>query len=810
MKKLLAVIAILGLFSTAYAQTGTIKGTIKTSDQQPAAFVNVWLEGTNKGVSTDAQGEYELRNVKEGSYTLIASYVGLKKKEVEVSVTRGETTVVPALSLEVDSEQLQEVVVQSDKFNRFVQLKTEYVAKLPLENIENPQVYNTISSELLKEQVVTSFDDALKNAPGVEKLWESTGRGGDGAGYFSLRGFAVQPAITNGLLGLTNGSLDPANIERIEVIKGPSGTLYGSSLISYGGLINVVTKKPYYTFGGEITYTAGSFGLNRIVADINAPLSKEKNVAARVITAYHYENSFQDAGFRRSFFIAPSLSYQVNDRLSFLVNTEFISSEGTNPTMLFLYRSAPLEYEDMEDLNYNPDLSLTSNDITIKNPKYNLQAQMNYKISEQWTSQTAITRGLAKSDGYYTYLWDNYLENRDFSLFVSDQNSSTASTDIQQNFIGDFNIGRLRNRMVVGFDYFHRNVIDNSSGYKILHNISAQGDDINYVDPYTGDTFAPHYLSRQSVDALLEDSPRNNSNSKEEIYSAYVSDVINFTSGLSLMASLRLDYFDTEGDIKTDEDDYDQVALSPKFGLVYQPIPEKLSLFANYMNGFSNVAPAPVYDDEGENILGTQTFEPEQANQMEFGIKTNLFSDKLVSTISFYDIQVYNRVFANAANPSNSVQGGEVESKGIEIDVNANPVSGLNIIAGYSYNDSKVTDGDAISSFAEEGKRPGEAGPKNMFNGWASYRFTKGALQGFGLGFGANVAGERIVLDSDATGLFTLPGYTLFGATAYYNTDDYRLALKVDNLTNEEYYKGWSTINPQEPRSVSASFTYKF
>src|SRR6201999_4346971 len=116
---------------------------------------------------------------------------------------------------------------------------------MPLKSIENPQVYSTVSSDLLKQQAITNFDDALKNVPGVHKLWESTGRGyGDGTSYFSLRGFEAQATMVNGLPGLTSGSLDPANIERIEVIKGPSSTLFGSSIVSYGGLINTVTKRP--------------------------------------------------------------------------------------------------------------------------------------------------------------------------------------------------------------------------------------------------------------------------------------------------------------------------------------------------------------------------------------------------------------------------------------------------------------------------------------------------------------------------------------------------------------------------------------
>src|SRR5690606_2124109 len=156
-------------------------------------------------------------------------------------------------------------------------------------NLENPQVYNTVSSEILKQQVITTYDDAMRNVPGISRTWESTGRAGDGAAYFALRGFDAQPALINGLPGLTSGNLDPVNVEEIQVIKGPSATLFGGSFYSYGGMINTITKKPYYDFGGEVAYNTGSFGLNRVSADVNTPLSKTKKIALRINTAFHTE-----------------------------------------------------------------------------------------------------------------------------------------------------------------------------------------------------------------------------------------------------------------------------------------------------------------------------------------------------------------------------------------------------------------------------------------------------------------------------------------------------------------------------------------
>lgn len=784
---------------TAQQNNGKIKGNITTSDGEMAAGVNIILKNSKYGTISDENGAFEFGRVKANTYTLQVSLSGYETLEQEVIVSGSETTTLN-LQLKVSNKQLKEVIITNSRGKAFPKQST-YVSKMPLKNVENPQVYNIVSSELMKEQAITSYDDALKNVPGIQKLWESTGRGGDGGSYYSLRGFEIQANVVNGLPGLTSGSLDPANIERIEVIKGPSGTLFGSSLVSYGGLINTVTKKPYSGFGGEVSYLAGSFGLNRVTADINTPLDDADNVAFRINAAYQTENSFQDAGFRTSMFVAPSLSYKVNDKLSFLINTEFMFEEKTTPSMLFLGRDAPLQFKDLADLNYKTDLSFYSNDLPMKNPRFNLQGQMTYKISDQWTSQTVLSRTSTKSKGYYSYIYDNENGNRDFGFWITKENSQTATTDIQQNFIGDFKIGNMRNRLVVGVDYYERNSMFAGSGYGKLYNVTAQGA-VTQLD-----TINTYYLSQTSVDKLLAGEEGPNYHSKDATYSAYASDVLNITPTLLAMASLRVDYFDTEGNIKVDTDDYTQTALSPKFGLVYQPIKDQLSVFANYMNGFRNIAPSAIYDANGD-FIGSKTFEPEHANQLEAGVKADLFSGKLTATASYYDINVANLV---TSNPMYSSQGGEARSQGFEFDLNAAPLKGLSIIAGYSHNDSKITKGDENNVWLDQGKRPFWSGPKNLVNLWATYKFDEGLLENFGLGFGGNYASENAILDSSVTGKFVLPEYTVINGSVFYNSNKVRVSLNVNNITNKDYFNGgWSTVNPQKPRNVVASFAYKF
>lgn len=807
MKNLFLTLTMFLLNFVAIAQKNTITGTVVDNNQTPLFGVNVLLKENSKGSQTNLKGQFSISNLPDGQYTLLLSYLGFKSQEITVSISDNQKHNLKTIILFEGNEILNEVTVTGERRNKFSRKKTAYVSKLPLKDIENSQVYSTVTNEILKSQLVTNFDDALKNATGVEQLWTSTGRGGDGAGYYSLRGFSVQPQLVNGLPGLTNGTINPANIERIEVLKGPSATLFGNAVSSYGGLINVVTKKPYAGTGGELSFTTGSFGLNQIVGDFNTALNKNENLYFRLNTAYTTEQSFQDAGFRKSFFIAPSLSYKVNNRLSFSFYGEITQAEQTNPTFLFLNRSAPTAAANLDELNYNNQLSFTSNDLTLQNPTQNYRIEMDYKLSDRWKSQTLLSKSSTSTKGYYSYLFDfGILADNTFSRFINKQNANTQTTGIQQNFIGDFKIGAIRNRLVIGADYFNETQTNNSSGYAFYGNITPQGGS-NGDNPFTSDVETDLFpLSTSGVDAVLASQGVSNVKSNYEIFSLYASDVINFTDKFSAMIGLRLDHFNNEGDILNLDDDYKQTTLSPKFGLIYQPIKDKLSLFGNYQNGFTNVAPQLVGNpNDGPQTL--QNFDPEQANQLEFGIKTNLFQNRLNATISYYDILVKDRVITDPSSPFNKIQGGEVESRGFEIELNANPIKGLNIRAGFSNNESETT----VSDNAEIlNRRPLEAGPETLYNLWANYQFQNGSLKGFGLGFGFNGASERFAINYASTGEFILPSYIIANASIFYQADKYRIGLKVNNAFDKEYYKGWTTINPQTPRAVLANFSYQF
>lgn len=175
-------------------------------------------------------------------------------------------------------------------------------------------------------------------------------------------------------------------------------------------------------------------------------------------------------------------------------------------------------------------------------------------------------------------------------------------------------------------------------------------------------------------------------------------------------------------------------------------------------------------------------------------------------TISYYNIEVKDIVRAYAANPNFSIQDGTQLSKGIEAEIIARPVIGLNVIAGFSYNDSKYTKADEDV----EGRRPETAMSPYTANLWVSYNLLSGKAKGLGFGIGGNYASDNMISNSISYGVFTLPEYVVLNATVFFDQPKYRIGLKVDNLTNQEYWIGYTTMDPQKLRSVVGSISFKF
>lgn len=786
------------------------------SDKAPIKNALLRLVNTPYQAKTNNLGEYYFDNVPAGDYTLqvVLNDIELTREPIRIEKDVYE---IPVIYTAVENNVIEGITVYAVSRNKFLDKDSISIAKMPLKNLENPQMYTSINQQILKEQLVYDVSDALKNVPGIVKMQGSAGRAGDGSFYYNLRGFPTRVSMVDGVPATTNSEIDPADIERIDVIKGPSGTLYGGAVNSFGGLINVVTKKPKDYFGGEVSYLLGSYNLNRVTADVYGPITDSRKTLFRLNAAYQYQNGFRDSEFRKSMFVAPTLSYQVNDRLKFNLGAQIYTYEGTNTPIIFLPRNRAFIATNPNELGYDWKKSYSNNDMSLKAPSINVKAEVNYKISDNWSSQTLISRNYRKTEGLYQYQFmrgdtDNILERN-----VQWQNGEGASTSFQQNFNGEFKIGKIKNKLLIGLDYLNQSLNNNLSPIVAFDRID--GKDLNA--PVGGAVTGTYgSISKDLALKRIQDAteaaikagkmPLVRNTASSNIYGAYVSDAVYITDRLITLLSLRFDHYESNGqlDLNTNINTgtFNQNAWSPKVGLLYQIFKDRLSAYANYMNGFSNVVPVaqPLADYSGD-------FKPQRSNQWEVGVKGNLWRNKVNFTVGYYDILVDNMLRTDVVyrdgKPNNvTIQDGEQRSKGLEIETILNPIQGLNIMAGYSYNDSKFVRAAANV----EGRRPSSSGPANVFNSWISYILPINGLQGLGVGFGVNRVGQQITVDNVTTGQFIFPAYTLINASLSLEKERYRLGFKMNNLGNVQYFAGQGVIVAQMPRNFVAEVSLKF
>ncbi|MBV7441439.1 TonB-dependent receptor [Weeksellaceae bacterium TAE3-ERU29] len=752
--------------------------------------------------------------------------------------------------------QLDEVIITG--VERVTARKSEDVAKIPLANLENPQVYMGITQALILQQKLYNLEDVVKNAPGISALGgNAKGFVGYGGESFISRGFETEIRALNGMATDLNLSTDIQNTSKIEVIRGPSATLFGGIVTSYGGVINRVTKKPYSTFGASVDYSGGSYAYQRLGVDVNVPLNKEKTFLSRLNVAIHNQGNNKDnGGYERGTLIAPSFTYKPNDDLSINISAEITHREnagisqgiGVNliPSQLNSYLSKILTKQglpeaqikqllsfmpknikemfgtnDISKLELDPYRSFVDRSLGLNNKIFTVVGDIDYKLSDHWTSKTSAIYNTGDDEGFMPrlVLIPNVVPallkslptgKPDFGTPGADHyariganwKSSLNAYQIQQNFIGDFNIGKMRNRMVVGLDYYHREY--NASYTSYVGNLFGIPFNQIFDTPLRrGEAPGYYNFNKINIEKMIAEKPVKTNGGKDNrtsTYAMYINDVLNITDQLILNAGVRVDKFDNKGSYNGKTNKYEgalqQTAIAPKFGLIYQVLKDKVTLFTNYQSGFKNVEQL---DKQGN------PFKPEYATQYEGGVKFSLFNDLFTGTASYYNIRVENVVRYDLATQW-EIQDGVKTSKGFEVQLLGNPTPQFNILLGYAYNDSKYEKASADVV----GLRPADAGAENQFNVWGHYHFNEtSALNGLSIGAGMNYVGETMVFNFNRDGSLNIPAYTLANMKLSYDRDNYSFGLRVNNLLNEEVWTGSYFVSSLMQRQIVGSIAIK-
>ena len=687
----------------------------------------------------------------------------------------------PAESLTQDDQSIELLVTGEQDSYRVTEGSTATRTDTPLRDI--PASIQVIPRQVIEDQRAIRLDEALRNVGSVT-FSNSVGNRGQN---FLVRGFSATQ-YRNGLREDAGGggsfntrtAQETADLERIEVLKGPASVLFGQG--EPGGIINLVTKKPLSTPYYNIEFTAGSFDFYRPTLDFSGPLNEDGSLAYRLNIAYESAGSFRDFTDSRRYFIAPSLTWIISPSTKLTLEASYLQDRRSPDTGLIVLNGS----DRPANLPFNRTLADPDN-YAMNFDETRAYLFLDHKFSDDISVRTAFR---------YTTSFESFREGLSFINRLRDDNRTVelgiSSTDqfyetytFQNDFIWEFKTGAIAHTLLFGLE------VNNGFG-RFSSQVPPEQQNV------TGgllDIFEPNYnaITYTGGFQVFEDGDFQ----KRNMFGVYLQDQITIANNIKLLVGGRFDSVDTEQLFQVDEFVVEQrdSAFSPRLGLVYQPN-ANLSLYASYSRSF-----VPVLGRSAIN----EPFQPTRGTQYEVGAKADFLDGRLSATLSAYNITRSNITTPDPDNPDFSIQVGEQRGRGIDLDVVGEISPGWNIIASYALIDATITEDNRF----EVGNRLNNI-PNNAASLWTTYTVQSGDLAGLGFGVGAFFVGERT---GDLANSFTLPEYTRVDAAVYYNRDNFRAALNFKNLFGTEYFAGSqsrTSVIPGVPFEVLGTVSWEF
>ena len=776
-----------------YSETpaGGIAGKVATPDNQPVASVTVTIKENGYSAYTDENGEFVIRGLKEGIYTLEISIIGLAPQQKQIEIKKDQTASV-AIILTEDAKRLSEVIISTGK-----RLNSRPVAigKMDIHPMDLPQSLAIVGQGMIREQQAQRLGDVIKNVNGV---YVTTTRGAVQES-FGARGYSFGSTnlFKNGARVNSGTMPEMSSLERVEVLKGSSAILYGQ--VAPGGIVNMVTKQPKFNFGGEVSMRVGSFDLYKPAFDVYGPISSI--IAYRLNGTYEKAGSYRNGVKSERYYVNPSLLFKFNDNTDLVLEGDYLKH------------------------NFTPDFGIPSLDNT-KIPALprsaffgadwqysNVQqstatATLRHRFSNAWKLNTSFSYQNYQRD----YLAIERLQaaaNGDLNRPLGRQQNGENYYTGQVNLNGKFATGRIEHSLLAGADA-DRTVTDNTD----FSFPSTTYDRINIFDP-------AKFVRRSDVPVATAIRERRAPMNRVGIY---VQDLIKLSSQFNVLVGGRWSCVETKGIDSTNLTNGARTvgktrfnnAFSPRVGVVYKPT-TGTSVFASYANSFTV--------NTGQDIEG-KTLPPSIIDQYELGVKNELLNGKLSANLTLYRIINNNLVqtlpFLADGTPNNNsnikVLTGQTLSDGVEVDLAAHPVKGFDITAGYSYNFARYTETPNSPGSNKAGERLVN-NPAHTANGTLFYTFQKQGLKGLRVGASVFYVGERFggwnntVNQTQAySRLIPVAGFTTLDLSAGYNWQKVSLLAKVSNVTNTlNYYVHENySINPIPPTQFVTTVSYKF
>jgi iron complex outermembrane receptor protein len=765
--------------ATLFAQKpgGCVNGWVIKSSGKPASFFNISLLKSGKRTKTDKTGFFLLQNVQTGTDTIVVSGPEAETYKHAIEIKSTGITNIDTIRLFKNAIELQNVEIISHASHTYKSDYSFFGNKTQTLIIDLPQAISTVTSELIKDKMELTLKDALNDVAGVNQY--------SGFDEYNIRGFRAENSRDiDGLRGYntTYTSTMLVNIERIEVIKGPTATLYGNC--DPGGTINLVTKKPLDTTRAELNVYTGTWNHFRAGGDITGPLNNSKTLLFRLNAGYDNTNSFRDQTYAKSYELAPSFTFVPNDRLKVNVNFS-ISNIHT-----VLDQGQPGYEEDNNLLSTPINLTLSQPGDYLHETDIASIVSGTYKLTKNLTFSTGylnyITRQNVASHGF-----NNYITPDSVSLYYLTFNYHTNTSTLTNYLIYKLKTGVASHQLLAGFDFIRSSVGLNQQYWELPQYGVGNG----IVGTFSLKN--PQYKQQPAGTYQASAYDNDEADVDDNLYHTaglYVQDQVS-AGKWDLLGSLREEHY-----LADDGSGLNEAVFLPRIGVTYA-IQPNVSGYATYNNGF----------DAFEAATTAQVFntplKPNTSHLLEAGLKGNFFNDKLFASVAVYQLLLQN-VAVNAGDPGNPnlyVQQGENRSRGFEAEATGNILPNLSVNLSYAYCIALVTQSTIPS---QVGTRV-ENAPKNESGSWIQYIFDQGTLKGFGVSVGHSQVGERTTLDP----AITLPGYLVINGGIHYTHKHYRFAANVFNITNKTYWMGaYDNVDkwPGAPRNGMINLGYTF
>lgn len=692
-------------------------------------------------------------------------------------------------------EILREVII-SNKHQ-----KTPSVVRSNIKPLDLPQSFQVIGSTIIEQQQSIRLSDVIKNANGV---YVGSARGGAQESFFS-RGYdmSTNNIFKNGFR-LNSGSMpEVSSLEKVEILKGSAALLFGN--VAPGGILNMVTKAPSFTKGGEIAMQAGSYNFYKPYLDFYGPLNK--NIAYRINGSYENSESFRDVVKKERFYINPSLLFAVNKKTEILLQGDYLHDDWTPDFGTVIIGKKIIDLP--------RDLYLGATWSTGQTKQTTVSALVKHEFNSNWK----LNFNSSFQDYTRTFKGTERIQpaaNGDWNRPLGQNRNEEAIATEQLSLQGNFSTGKIKHQLLTGVDY------ENSfaKAYTYVFSPTTYGSGNIYdFENFNQGTGIP-----ESTNTRIVKTTTNR-------FGIYAQDLISITEKFKVLAGLRWSWQESQPitynlavnpNVTTNGVKQKDIAFSPRIGLVFQPT-KNTSLFASYSDSFT--------PNTGTTVSG-DVLDPSIITQYEVGVKNDFWKGLLSLNVTLY--QITNDNLAQTAefkadgstNTDTTVKvlSGETKSKGIEIDITARPIEGLNINAGYSYNDMRYTKTSGTNGSFIVGDRLVRT-PANTANLSFFYTLPNGKLKGLSFGAIGNYIGKRVggwnnqvVVNPTtfATSIndreIPLNDYTTIDFSVGYDWKKFSLLCKLSNITNELNYTVHEnySVNPIAPRQVLTSLRYKF